>query len=892
MMPVDDAFARSARAGHRLDLLLLAAAREHGDRVALTIGDVCLSYRDLFERAEILAGELVSLGARPETFIGVAADRSVDAVVAMIGTVLTGAAYLPLDTQAPRERLRETVRRAGVRLVAGPIPPGFAEDLGVPLPTTTPRAARATGTPDDAVYAIFTSGSTGKPKGVVVPHRAVVNSTTARFAVFPWRSMTYLMLAPLTFNAAVAGLYFTLAAGGHLIVPTAEESVDPAFVADLVVRHGVTHLDGVPSQYAAILEFHADALAELECVVVGGEPLAQGLVRQHAAALPEVPLFNEYGPTESTVWSTCHVCDPADEGPFAPVGVPIAGVDVEVLGEDLEPVDPGEIGEIVISGRQLARGYLGQPGLTAARFVAHPGKPGQRRYLTGDRGRIDRNGRLVHCGRTDSMVKVRGFRVEVTEVEGWLRAQPDVVDAVVVPEPFAGTTRLVALVLRSNQSGPAAQPLRVRLAEHLPSYMIPAVWREIPRIPLTANGKIDRAAAAKLITRGEVVPEPTIDDLQAVAHSTLTRIEWAGLMTEHNLADGHARQDTPPGVDELIERLPSLYRSVEARLQLDVQQDFERTFFRMAGQPSVLDRDRPPQHHYSSSLSIEVVANHLRAEGMRVGLLHPTFDNIPGILLRHGVPLVPVSERIFATPEDPACWGEFDALFLVTPNNPTGLDPSPRTLERIGMECRRRGILLIVDFSFRFFSDRLDTSDTYAFFEENDIDHVGIEDVGKVWPLLDLKVGSIISGRQRNAALQSITDDLLLNVSPFVFALLAESGLADVIGHARKVSVVNRAALTTALSGGPLSIMDAGPTMSVAWIRLPEAWDAGDLVAWLAARDIVVLPGMPFFWADPSQGSRFVRVALMRPAESFATSAAALAGAVSEYRSGDSNGGR
>jgi amino acid adenylation domain-containing protein len=510
---LDDAFARGAEAGHRLDLLLLAAAREHGDRTALTVGEVDLSYRELFARAESLAGALVDSGAGPETFVGVAADRSVDAIVGMIGTTLTGAAYLPLDTGAPRARLRETVRRAGVRIVTGPVPPGFAEELGsravsVPASVAAPSfQARATGTPGDAVYAIFTSGTTGKPKGVVIPHRAVVNSTTARFAVFPWQPMTYLMLAPLTFNAAVAGLYFTLAAGGHLIVPTAEESVDPALVAGLVIRHRVTHLDGVPSQYAAILEFHADALKELRCVVVAGEALSQGLVRQHAATLPDVPLFNEYGPTESTVWSTCHRCDPADECPFAPVGVPIDGVDVEVLDDDLEPVQPGEVGEIVISGRQLARGYLGQPALTAARFVPHPGKPGQRRYLTGDRGRMNRDGNLVYCGRLDSMVKVRGFRVEIGEVEGWLRAQPDVLDAVVVPEPFAGSTRLVALVarLKSTQHGPAPRPLRARLAEHLPSYMIPAVWRETQRIPLTANGKIDRAAAANLI---KAPPEP------------------------------------------------------------------------------------------------------------------------------------------------------------------------------------------------------------------------------------------------------------------------------------------------------------------------------------------------------------------------------------------------
>jgi aspartate/methionine/tyrosine aminotransferase len=369
----------------------------------------------------------------------------------------------------------------------------------------------------------------------------------------------------------------------------------------------------------------------------------------------------------------------------------------------------------------------------------------------------------------------------------------------------------------------------------------------------------------------------------SAAHSTLTRIEWSGLMVEHNLADGHARQGTPLEAQELLDRLPTIYRDAESRRQLDVQAEFECGFFCVAGQPSVLDRPRSPLHHYSSSLSIEVVANHLRLEGLSVGLLHPTFDNIHDILHRHGVPLVPVTEQLFETPEDPACWGEFDALFLVTPNNPTGLDPSPEILERIGMESRRRGVLMIVDFSFRFFSEQLGTRDSYAFFEENDVDHIGIEDVGKVWPMLDLKVGSIVSGQRRHAALQAITDDLLLNVSPFIFALLAESVRSDVIGHAREISVRNRAALVKTLTGGPLSVMDGCPTMSVAWVRIPKGWDCLGLCGWLEEWGITVLPGRPFFWADPDQGAGFVRIALMRPAASFDASVGALARAVSGY---------
>jgi amino acid adenylation domain-containing protein len=915
----DDAYSRSARVEHRLDILLADAARTYADRIALTVGVADLTYRDLFGRARRLAADLVAAGAQPESFVAVAVDRSAVAVIGMLGVVLSGAAYIPFDTRAPRSRLREIGRQAAVGLVTGSIPAGFADALGltaVPVPPAGadgPAPAPAL-SPATAAYAIFTSGSTGKPKGVVTPHRAVVNSTTARFAVFPNESMTYLMLAPLTFDAAVAGLYFTLAAGGRLIVPTEEQAHDSGLVADLVGRYDATHLDGVPSQYAAILEFHAPALTDLRCVVVAGEALSQGLVRRHAAALPGVSLFNEYGPTESTVWAACHLTDPADDGPYAPIGTPIGGVQVEIVDKDLQPVVPGATGEIAISGRQLARGYLGQPDLTAARFVPHPRRVGERLYLTGDLGRVDADGRLVYGGRIGSMVKVRGFRVELGEVEGWLRAQADVVDAVVLPEPFAGTNRLVAVTVRST-TGSSAElpPLRTRLAEHLPAFMVPSVWHEIERMPLTAHGKIDRAAAAALVNvaladglpvpgpalngsasnppldLGDSVPEnalsapPSRFATPTAARVTLTRIEWTGLMAAHNLADGHARQGTPPQAVALIDRLPAIFRCAEDQRQLDVQNDFECTFFTAAGQPSVLDRPRSPMHHYSSSLSIEVIGNHLRLEGMSVGLLHPTFDNIHDILARHGVPLVPVTEQIFQTPEDPACWADFDALFLVTPNNPTGLDPAPEILEQIALECRRRGVLLIVDFSFRFFSERLDTRDTYAFFENNDIDHVGIEDVGKVWPLLDLKVGSLVSGRHRHAALQAITDDLLLNVSPFVFALLAEFGRADIIGHARDISVRNRAALEQALAGGPLTVVVGGPTMSIAWVRIPDDWDCVEFCDWLEKRSITLLPGRPFYWADPEQGARHVRVALMRPAASFAASVAALADAVGDY---------
>ena len=494
---------------------MMDAGRRYSDRIALTIGGTDVTYREVLGRAGRLAGMLTNRGAGPGTFVAAVVDRSPEAVIAMIGATLSGAAYIPLDIGAPRSRMREIMGQAEVGLLTGAAPDGLAQELGsagVPVPVMSGPVdgeASIAPTPTDPAYVIFTSGSTGRPKGVVVPHRAVVNSTMARFRVFPSETMSYLMLAPLTFDAAVAGLYFTLAAGGRLIMPTADEARDPGLIAGLVTRHQVTHLDGVPSQYAAVLEFHPVQLQGLRCVVVAGEALAQGLVRRHAAALPDVPLFNEYGPTEGTVWSTVHRCEPDDQGPYAPIGEPVDGVEVMVLGEDRQPVPIGETGEIAIAGVQLADGYLGQPELTAARFVPHPHLPDQRIYLTGDRGRWDAHGRLVYAGRSGTMVKIRGFRVEVGEVEGWLRSEPDVVDAVVLPEEFAGTTRLVAVVVRSGPgvtNTRALPALRTRLAEHVPTYMVPSLWHEVERIPLTPNGKIDRAAAAALT--GVRVPGP------------------------------------------------------------------------------------------------------------------------------------------------------------------------------------------------------------------------------------------------------------------------------------------------------------------------------------------------------------------------------------------------
>ncbi|MEV3985329.1 aminotransferase class I/II-fold pyridoxal phosphate-dependent enzyme [Nonomuraea sp. NPDC049758] len=365
---------------------------------------------------------------------------------------------------------------------------------------------------------------------------------------------------------------------------------------------------------------------------------------------------------------------------------------------------------------------------------------------------------------------------------------------------------------------------------------------------------------------------------------SLTRHEWAGLMNRHNLADGHARQAQTAKMSHLLTRLPELYELSESTPQLAVQRRFEEAFYRRAGQPSVAARKVAPLHHYSSSLSIEIVANYLREQGLQVGLLDPTFDNIPAILRRHGVPLRPVGEDIFADPADPSFYAGHDAIFLITPNNPTGIDPSPDVLRTIAKQCRDRDLLLIVDFSFRFFSEHLATWDQYAFFESIGVRYIGIEDTGKTWPTLDLKIGSLVADARPHARLQEITDDLLLNVSPFIFTLISEYVDADKESSSRHVARANRAHLERLMEGGPVTVTPAEGPMSVAWLRLPGGWQAGELCDWLIGQGISVLPGSPFHWSDGSRGEGHVRIALMRPEPVFEEGAKALAAAFDQYQ--------
>ena len=504
------ALAERARGG--LHGLFEQQAHRTPQALAVACGNEQLDYATLDERAERLARRLRAQGVQPDQLVGVCLPRSVAAVVALLGVMKAGAAYLPLDPAYPMERLTAMIEDAhcarivtdaagGAQLAAWPdllvrADQDDGDDIdrhGTPKALSSSRLA----------YAIFTSGSTGRPKGVMVSHVNAVASTLARPAFYGARPLTgFLMLSSLSFDSSVAGLFWTLSQGGLLCLPQDEDHRDPARLAALIERHRLSHVLCLPSLHAQILPLlgpHAPA-----CVIVAGEACLPELVAAHARALPATALVNEYGPTEASVWCAAHelldgVRAPSGQGDTpVPIGGPIAGARLHVLDARLAPCGIGMPGELYVGGQGVARGYWRRPGLSAERFIADPFGSGARLYRTGDLVRWRPDGRLEFIGRADQQVKVRGHRVELGEVEFRLRALHGVRDVAVlaVDEPDLGT-QLVAYVVPAADAGDAAV-LRdawiAGLKQTLPAPMVPSRLVVLDALPRMPNGKLDRRA--------------------------------------------------------------------------------------------------------------------------------------------------------------------------------------------------------------------------------------------------------------------------------------------------------------------------------------------------------------------------------------------------------------
>ncbi|MFI9723636.1 amino acid adenylation domain-containing protein [Streptomyces sp. NPDC052396] len=481
------------------DNLVSLISRQVGsapDAVALSAeGGGRLTYAQLDAAANRLAHRLIASGAGPERVVGVCLERGPDLVTAQLAVLKTGAACLPLDPAHPAARNRLLLSDSGAHMVvtsrAGTGESACAVAVDEPLETWPAQAPRAVIHPDQLAWVMYTSGSTGRPKGVAVTHRAVVRLVRGLAHLGLGPGDTFLALAPAVFDASTFEVWTALAHGARVaLYPPGP--VGPRELGTVLERERVTVLWLTSQLTNLVTDTAPEALAPLRLLVTGGEALSAPHLRRLRAALPGLAVVNGYGPTEATTFATTEMVGTLDGARSVPIGRPIGGTLARVLDRWLRPVPPGAVGELYLGGCGVARGYMGNPESTAERFVADPfGEPGTRLYRTGDLVRLRPDGRLEFEGRADDQLKLRGFRIEPGEVAAVLGAHPGVRDAFVTSSGEGLAARLLAYAVTD---GTGEAELRRYLAERLPSHLVPGAVVPLDALPLTANGKVDRAA--------------------------------------------------------------------------------------------------------------------------------------------------------------------------------------------------------------------------------------------------------------------------------------------------------------------------------------------------------------------------------------------------------------
>ncbi|MCP4180515.1 MAG: amino acid adenylation domain-containing protein [bacterium] len=470
------------------------------DKIAVVYENVELTYRELNEKVNIVAHYLRdNYKIKPDELIGVFLARSEMMVIALLGIMKSGGAYVPIDPEYPEERIAYILEDSSPRAVICESSEAFLNTIDfininvvLQLNSSIENPERIL-EPNNLAYVIYTSGSSGNPKGTLIEHKSIVNTLN-------WRKEFYgednivLQIASYSFDSSVEDIFTTLLNGSKLIIVNNDKKTDIQYLMSLIFRHQITSILLVPSMYRYFVNENPDFFKSLKNVVVAGESFSQVLLDDHFLHFPEVKLFNEYGPTENSVCTTVYQ--------FAKnhallIGKPISNTRIYILGNNQELLPQGVPGELCISGPGLARGYLNKPELTDEKFIDNPFSFGERMYRTGDLARWLSDGNLEFLGRIDNQVKIRGFRIELEEIENILQSHMDINISVVIADETSEISRqLVAYYVSDKEL--QISGLRSFLGRKLPDYMIPSYFVHMDSLPLSPNGKIDRNALPEL----------------------------------------------------------------------------------------------------------------------------------------------------------------------------------------------------------------------------------------------------------------------------------------------------------------------------------------------------------------------------------------------------------